>query len=146
MRLHLLHRLTAWLCLTAAVLMGVAPAQPLVLCLEPDGSVSLEASATGTTCDGCPIAPNCDQASGGTIVTGSEASCPCVDTPVPAIGDEDRLPAKSLDLHPDVLGTPALAAFEPAPTAALLRHRPPTVGPPRPSSSTQHIRTVVLHV
>ncbi len=136
-----LQAVTAWLCVVVIALVGVVPAQGLVLCLEPDGSMALEV--------GSPECGGCAETEGGQQGTGSvthEDGCPCVDIPLLSRGEENQLQAKSVELR---LPGPWTAIPQPAavlpvfPAESRITIEAP---PPRPPSLLAHIRTVVLLV
>jgi hypothetical protein len=136
-----LHKLAAWLVLVAYGLSGVSPAHALVLCLEPDGSVALEAAAPAgcTPCGG-------EQGSGRDVERAGADCCPCVDIPLPTQAEESQARPRTCDgaavaavAHPPVLRADVPTA-EPA---ALAR---PAHAAPRPAPGLALIRTVVLRV
>lgn len=76
-----LPRLATWLCLLAALFEGLTAGRALVLCVEPGGSASLEASLGGSDCDGCteapvPVAPDGSCAA---LEEPAQPRCACVD-------------------------------------------------------------------
>jgi hypothetical protein len=121
-----IQRIATWLCLVASVWMGLSPAQAFVLCLAPDGSVSLEVAVEGH-CAGCPSSclghevqlpsecsscshedadglPEPDQAA---LIAG--ADCSCVDIVLPST-DDDRVQARSGCPHAEAMVAVAPAA------------------------------------
>lgn len=115
------QRLATWLCLVLAVLGTGVAAQPFVLCIEPTGSVNIEAAFASEACSDCP-APASGELTGARDAQPAEA-CPCLDlaldtaahrTGSQRVGDE--LPAPVMDAAPDAyrdapLARPSLTAF-----------------------------------
>jgi hypothetical protein len=137
-----LHRLTTWLCLVATLLMGISPGQALVLCLEPNGGVTVELASDANRCGGCP-----DDASGsreGTVPAADHPDCPCIDIPLVLGGKQDQLELKQVDLPvspPAALPAATVLTLEPA--VVTCQSRSDT---PRPAQSLALIRSVVLLV
>jgi hypothetical protein len=136
-----LQAVTAWLCVVVIALVGVVPAQGLVLCLEPDGSMALEV--------GSPECGGCAETEGGHEGIDSaahEEGCPCVDIPIFSLGEENQLQAKNVELR---LGGSWMAAPQSSAVLPVLLVEPRGTNeatPPRPSSLLALIRTVVLLV
>lgn len=139
------HTLRAWLCLAAALLMGVAPAQGLMLCLEPDGSIELESTANGGQCDGCTSQPAGEHPAEHSFFQVHQGCCPCIDVLLPAAGAEPRL-AASAEQRVDnvVLGLPAVERALPIRVSEV--RVVPRSDAPRPAQLLALIRSVVLHV
>jgi hypothetical protein len=136
-----LRKLSAWLLLVAYALSGVSPAQRFVVCLEPDGSIALEAAAS----IGC--APSCgeDESSPESSEAASRC-CPCIDIPLPTRGEEPQSKARASEvpgLAAVVLPPPCLPSIAQAAPAGLERSAPVE---PRPSPGLALLRTVVLRV
>ena len=136
-----IHKLTTWLVLVAYMLSGVSPAQQLVVCLEPDGSVVLEA-AEGSGCTPC----------GGTEESSREVKrlaaecCPCVDIPLPTQGEGPQAKPKASDAQ-----SSWFAVLPPFCHAIVVWTEPGelplSVGDqPRPAQRLALIRTVILRV
>ena len=136
-----IHKLTTWLVLVAYMLSGVSPAQQLVLCLEPDGSVVLEAVEDG----GCTPCGGTEESSREVERLAGEC-CPCIDIPLPAQDEGPQAKPKASDaqglwvavLPPCFLAT--VAWIEPAELAFTAG------GQPRPAQRLELIRTVILRV
>jgi hypothetical protein len=136
-----LHKLATWFGLVAYLLSGISPAQQLVVCLEPDGSVVLEAAeASGCTpCDGTEDpSPQ---------VTGlRSACCACIDIPLPRQGEGPQAKPKASEdrgswaavVPPAGIGS--ITGIEPVEREPSVRARP------RPAPNLALIRTVVLRV
>lgn len=138
------RNLTAWLCLLAACLTGIAPARGLVLCLEEDGCISLEMRSVGTDCGGC--APHAEDEDAPVIVSvQDDHGCPCVDLRVSDLRGLEKTAPRSneirLGAYVDPLPTPT-ASFDATRLAGrhVLVHR----APPRAAAILPHIRSVVL--
>ena len=137
-----LRTLTAWFCVVVIALVGVTPAQGLVLCLEPDGSVALEVGSPDSGCGGCSSDGGQEQPS---ALPASEENCPCIDIQI-SLGEQTQVQTRTFEIS---LDGPWLA---PAPACAVVSaaHIKPTipqvVDPPRPAERLAHIRTVVLLV
>jgi hypothetical protein len=139
---HGIHKVAAWLVLLAYLFSGIAPAEQLVLCIEPDGTVALEMAAPG----GCtPCGPESlgDDSEG----AGLEC-CPCTDIPLPSQSEDPQLrPKASGDSSPAIS---FLAPSHPAPFA--IRESAPFAPLPAFESHARSaprlalIRTVVLRV
>lgn len=137
-----LRTLTAWFCLVVIALVGVTPAQGLVLCLEPDGTVGLEVGTPDSGCGGCTPAGGQEQPSAST----SEESCPCIDIPIFSLGEQTQVQPRTVEISLDGPWlAPAFACV--AVSAAQVESTiPQVVDPPRPAERLAHIRTVVLLV
>lgn len=137
---HRLHVLTAWLCLGMVALAGFVPAHGFVLCLEPDGSLGLEAGSAEGRCGGCEVA-----GLPGHAVTAGEG-CSCTDIPLAKLGEARQLEPRVLEVRLDVLLEPS-----PVPAAELAL---PAAGAPviaeasfaPPPSLLRFVRSVVLQV
>lgn len=136
-----LHKLTTWLVLVVYVLSGVSPAQQLVVCLEPDGSVVLEA-AEPSGCTPCGVP---EDSSGDVESLGVEC-CPCIDIPLPTQSEEPQAKLKASEGHgswaavvpPSFIAE--IARVEPTEPAVSARSQP------RPAPGLALIRTVILRV
>jgi hypothetical protein len=142
----LLQRLTAWLCLAAACLTGLTPAQGFVLCIRPDGRVSVDLAASAAHCQCCAVEPSGTPAEPGIARAPDDDCCPCADLPVaPAL--QDRC-SPSRTLAPQI--GPATAPPPPAVPSALDPAAPAPGAPrpevPRPPDSLALIRSVVLQL
>ncbi len=134
-----LHKLATWLVLTAYLLTGFAPGQQLVVCLEPDGTVALEAATDG----GCTPCGDPEQFSSETV---RAECCPCTDIPLPMQSDDPQVKLKRSQTHdPSATGIP-LACVPAVASAWHPRSISRESGPPRPAPSLALIRTVVLRV
>lgn len=78
MRARPIHRLGTWLCFAAALVMGLAPAQALVFCFGPEGTIALEVSLDSGPCGGCPEI-GAEERESGVVATGGSTGCPCID-------------------------------------------------------------------
>ncbi len=130
--------LATWLALVAFLLSGLAPAQALVVCVEADGSVSLEDAAG--RCAPCAPGETRSAAQAG------DEGCPCVDIPLPVASDEHPAgrtaldpPARAGAIAPHALVR--LASGLPDLARALAR-----VAPPRPPGDLALLRTVLLRL
>ena len=134
-----LHKLTTWLVLFAYMLSGISPAQQLVICLEPDGSVVLEA-AEESGCTPCGREETSDEA----IL--AAACCPCVDIPLPTQDEGLQARPKSSDLQGSWTAVPPPSW----PARVVTVERPETElfrdSQPRPAQRLELIRTVILRV
>jgi hypothetical protein len=137
-----LHRLTTWLCLVATLLMGISPGQALVLCLEPEGGVTVELASEANRCGGCA-----DDTTGSrepAVPAADPSDCPCIDIPLVLGGEQDQLELKQIDLPVSpTAALPAATVLALEPGAATCKSRPDT---PRPAQSLALIRSVVLLV
>ncbi len=136
-----IHKLTAWLVLVAYMLSGVSPAQQLVVCLEPDGSIVLEAAEDG----GCTPCGGTEESSREVERLAAEC-CPCVDIPLPTQDEGPQAKPKASDaqissfsvLPPCFLAT--VAWVEPAKLAFTAGDQP------RQAQRIELIRTVILRI
>lgn len=136
-----LRTLTAWFCVVVIALVGITPAQGLVLCLEPDGTVALEVGDSDSGCGGCTDSGP-EQPSG---LPASEENCPCIDIPIFSLGEETQVQPRTFEISLDgpwLAPAPACAVVSAAHVESTMR----LVGPPRPAERLAHIRTVVLLV
>lgn len=137
-----LRTLTAWFCVVLIALVGITPAQSLVLCLEPDGSVVLEVGSPESGCGGCSADGGQEQPS---VLPASEENCPCIDIPI-SLGEQTQVQPRTVEVSLDGPWlAPALecVAVSAAQVASTI---PQVVDPPRPAERLAHIRTVVLLV
>lgn len=136
-----IHEVWAWAILAVYALAGVAPAQDLVICFEPDGTVAVEAAAPG----GCK--PTCRSDEVRVDAERPEvACCSCTDIHLPTRVEDPQ--AK--------LGTASAPQLPPAPAAIpwvdALAIVSPTVpdrsgsDAPRQPPGLARIRTVVLRI
>jgi hypothetical protein len=72
--------LVSWLHLAIVLLAALSPAQAMVVCVEPGGSMQLETSAEGrcSSCDDDRTAPSSELR--------HETDCSCLDIPLPRSG------------------------------------------------------------
>lgn len=135
-----IHKLTTWLVLVAYMLSGVSPAQKLVVCLEPGGSVVLEAAEDG----GCtPCGP---EESSREVEQLAAECCPCVDIPLPTQGEGPQAKPKASDAQ-----ISSVAVLPPCFLAIVAWVEPAELaftagGQPRPAQRLELIRTVILRV
>lgn len=139
-----LHRFTAWLCLALALATGVTPAQGFVLCVEPDGCVSVELTATVDHCATCDEHAASGAGAMEVIPLAADTNCPCIDFALPGSTHEPAVQPKAADaegptccaLRPTCTALPFLM---PAPTRHARRGEVP-----RPPDSLRLLRSVVL--
>lgn len=135
-----IHKLTTWLVLVAYMLSGVSPAQQLVVCLEPDGSVVLEAAEDGAC---TPCGP---EESSQEVEQLAAECCPCVDIPLPMQGEEAQAKPKASDAQISSVAVlpPCFLAIVAWVEQAKLAF---TAGDqPRQAQRLELIRTVILRV
>jgi len=101
MRAPLLRRLTAWLCLVLGLVSGFSPAQALVLCVEPEGGVSLELAFDGSGCDGCPASDERGARPDASQLSNAPADCACIDIPLATVVEQRRQQADAGHAVPD---------------------------------------------
>jgi hypothetical protein len=135
------QRLTAFFCLAVVLVTGLTPSNGFVICLEPDGCVSIEVETSASECGGCEGHEATDAES--TAVSGD--ACPCLDLPIPGSSEDRRLERKSLGFRLAAFEAPASAIAEILQSAPSL-HRSPRSDAPRPPETLALIRTVVLLV
>lgn len=162
MRAAAIQRFTAWLCLAAALWMGLAPAQTFVLCLEPDGSMDLELAVDGR-CTGCgvscravmPKSATCQDGgttcveegcapptSHGQAAAAVDDGCPCIDLVLPTTGDDRIQPKPSQpDADHPVACAPAIDMAQGWPPAGARSCVTPAERPP---PALALLRSVVL--
>lgn len=141
------QRITAWLCLALVFLTGLTPAQGLVLCLEPDGCISVEIATVANTCNGCDGHEEGTRPSAPSAEVATEAGCPCVDLTLSGSVQEQRIQPKSIKLQIGswiALPPPLLPTVLTASGSLVV----PTLAAqiPRPADSLALIRSVVLLV
>ena len=134
-----IHKLATWLVLVAYLLTGLAPAQQLVVCLEPDGRIGLEAATPeGCTPCGDPEATSSPEVEGFRV-----DCCACTDIALPCQSDEPQ--TRSKDSHGSVAAVAPVYCI-----TAIARigpgELPGFVPEPRPGPNLASIRTVVLRV
>jgi hypothetical protein len=123
-------------------LVGITPAQGLVLCLEPDGTVALEVGAPDSGCGGCTPDGGQEQPSEPT----SEENCPCIDIPIFSLGEQTQVQPRTVEISLDGPWLAPALAFVAVSAAQVESTVPQVVDPPRPAERLAHIRTVVLLV
>lgn len=138
--------LATWLALALTLVVGLVPARGFVLCIEPDGCVSVEMKADGNACGGCDDHhedPSAPRAGGGSE---DDAPCACLDLDVPG-NEACRRAAPPLGTFGVELPAPpepvVLASFL-APLEPALRGPPRSV--PRVAQTLLHVRSIVLLV
>ena len=136
-----IHDLAAWLTLVAFLLTGVAPAQQLVVCVEPDGTVAIEAVGQNA----CAPCGDADGSSDGAGSIGAECER-CIDIPLPTRTGDPQAKPKALGIG----GSSGIAALPIGSIAARILEplRPPRVvrgGPPL-TNRLASIQIVVLRV
>jgi hypothetical protein len=123
--------------------MGVSPAQGLVVCLESDGCIALEATIQSGECGGCTEHASALESDAPALLQ-PQPACACVDIPVFDLRGGDQSQPRST-AHFVQLATPPLL---PAPLPLVAWTDTQSVSPrfdsPRPPPSLPHIRTVVL--
>ena len=135
------RKLATWLCVAAALLVGVAPSQDLVLCLGPEGTVTIELSAeSGGECDCCEAPASHD----GHEHAARPARPPCcIDIPIGSTTEDKQARTEESppqDQLPD--GAPCVASPEALPPPSARLGEPP----PRPPGLLRLIRSVVLQI
>lgn len=142
----ILQRITAWLCLATAILTGLAPAQGLVLCLEPDGCVMLEVAACPSACGGCSDRREDGLLSAAGARAEEQGCCACVDVELPALSQDRRIQPRA----PEPAWEACLALAPPdsprSPVAVDAVVPAPRREPPRPPERLAAIRSVVLRL
>lgn len=144
--LSLCHRLIAWLCLALVVLTGLAPVQGFVVCIEADGCVSIEVEAADGNCRGCERSGEVDSTVQAAATQSDEASCPCIDVPVPGSPDQQLTQSRSIELHDGswIVPPPEIRVRHAVARDKSGRGPPPCI--PRIADFCKYIRTVVLLV
>lgn len=134
-----LRKLATWLVVMAHVLSGVAPSQQLVVCVEPDGRLALEAVAADCGPCGGPGESSRDAEE-------LQSGCPCVDIPLPTQGDEPQLKPKATGF--DGSPVPAVPALllPIVPVVADAERAALSTDPPGAAACLALIRTVVLRL
>lgn len=134
-----LQAVTVWLCVVVIALVGVVPAQGLVLCLEPDGSMALELGSL--ECGGCS-----ETGQEGIDSATHEEGCSCVDIPIFSLGEKIQPQAKRVELRLDGPWMAAPRVFAVSPALLDDPRGEIQVAPPRPPPLLALMRTVVLLV
>src|SRR6202008_416346 len=101
-------RLTAFVCFAVVFVTGLTPSNGFVICLEPDGCVSIEVETSARECGGCEGHEEAGTES--QVLPGN--ACPCLDLPIPGSSEDRRLERKSIDLRLATLAAPASAIAE----------------------------------
>ena len=136
-----LQTVATWLCIVVIALVGVVPAQGLVLCLEPDGSMALELGSS--ECGGCAETEGGQQGRGSAT---HEDGCPCVDIPIFALNEAKQFQSTTVELRLDGPWTAAPTFSAMLPVLVAEPSESIVAAPPRPSTLLALIRTVVLLV
>jgi hypothetical protein len=121
--------------------MATAPAQAIVVCLEPDGTIAFEAFGDSDACS-----PGASEDGPATEVEDLGGDCcACIDIPLPTQGEEPRLKPAGFDLAAQAIAPPASAGPVFASLTELLLGRP--LHPrPGPSRSLASVRSLVLRI
>lgn len=140
------QQFTAWLCLAVAVFMGLSPTVELVVCLDPDGTFGVEAATEAGRCRSCESGETGDSTDQRLPKVESHTECPCVDLPLLAASDAERVAPKSvrLELHA-ITALPLCVECVPAMADAGDRSGL-SAGEPRAPPTLALIRSVVLLV
>ena len=125
-------------------LTGAVPAQGLMLCLEPDGTLALELGFAESDCSGCPVPGSGDRPDDGSAT--GEPVCPCVDIPLVSAGEQQQLKRKASELPLDVAEVPVQAPFARLLAPFLAPRELSRTLAPRPPPDLALLRTVVLLV
>lgn len=141
------QRMTAWLCLLLAVLTAIAPAQGFVLCVEPDGCVTIEVANAEDSCGACCAVPSeGPRQPAANVLAADDACCPCLDLLVPGTTEDLAVQPRQFEI-PLVSWTSSTGASAAQFTPAIgLAARAPRIEPPRPPDSLALISSVVLLV
>lgn len=145
MRVTKRQRITVWLCLVYAFFIGVAPAQGVVLCLEPDGSIAFESATKNSECDGCPTFPK-EPPSASNTLKSSDECCPCIDLLISKPDHEKLTLAKRIELRFDVLYMPVPVFTSLFSAWVLNRSESLSANLPRSSHLLPLIRSIILQV
>ena len=143
--ISILQRLTAIVCLAVVLVTGLTPANGFVICLEPDGCVSIEVETSARECGGCEGHEEAALTIGTDARATSNEACPCFDLPIPGSSEDRRLERRPIELRLATLAAPEITLDEALPSGPKL-HRSPRAEPPRPTETLALIRTVVLLV
>lgn len=144
--MYRVERITGWLCLILTLLTGAVPARSFVVCIEPDGRVSLEAADAAGKCGACEPHGFVASRSPVSAVPALDAACPCVDVTVAVSVQDPRAQPKRFaptEAWPATL-LPSTRFVRPMEPIAL-SVRPDRLGEPVPDRWTL-IRSVVLLV
>lgn len=136
-----IHTLTTWLVLVAYMLSGISPAQQLVVCLEPDGGIVLEAALDS----GCTPCGETEDSAPDSELLAAEC-CPCVDIPLPSQGEGPQAKPRASDAQ-----SPWAAVLPPSCPSTVAWVEPVELplgagDQPRPAQRLALIRTVILRV
>lgn len=141
------QRITIWLCLVYAVIIGIAPAQRLVLCLEPDGSIAVESATQEAKCRGCE-SPSTDVPSTPNSLSSNHEDCPCIDLLIASPDKENTLAVKKVESRVEFPPSPLPVPMTFGAGLVSLRNSNEQfrVDSPRSSPLRPLIRSVVLRV
>lgn len=140
------QRLAAWLGLAVAVLMGLAPAVGLVLCVDPAGTFGVESATEAGRCRACVVAEVDGSTDREPAQVELHSECPCIDLPLLAARDGQKVAPQSVRLELHAI-TALPVRFDGAP--ACVRGADRSILPaaqPRAPPQLASIRTVVLLV
>lgn len=146
MSFPLLQRISAWLCLALTLITGAVPAQGFVLCLEPDGCVSVERSTASEQCNECEAHAGEVTPATTSAEPGDREDCTCVDLPFSSLSQDLRIRPKPVEFQVGAwIGVPPIVLSRPFVTMPVATRAPPAEVP-RPSAALVLIRSVVLLV
>jgi hypothetical protein len=134
-----IRRLSLWSALLAYLLTGVVSARGLVLCLEPDGHVSVEGALQAPACASCCTSESLPDE------PERVDACPCIDIP---IGSPDAAPQKKRSAELERASPAAWLAFRPVVRESSARVRVGHAARSRAHASSvlEELATVVLLV
>jgi len=144
------RRFVAWSCLAFSLLSALTPAQGVVLCVEPEGAVTIEGAFDAACCAEGSTSP--EIGAGAVTRNGavdqaerSRPGCPCIDVPLVSVAEQRRNEPRSGVPGPDHVGVqaPAFAELDLADLAA--RRRQPCASVPHASPLALE-RSVILRV
>ncbi len=140
-----LQKIAGWMALAVYVLVGIMPCSGLVLCVESDGCVNLEATAVGPS-HPCPAQCSPAVGSGGGASREILSSCLCTDIPLLAAPTQVDVKLSPVSLPKlCVAGPPIRQALVPLIACEPLKARGQVLAPTRAFALVQQ-RTIVLRV
>ncbi len=120
-------RFATWAFVACSLFGALSPAQGLVLCVEAEGSVSIESAFGESCCTERPELPQPGEAGDEARAQPDSSRCLCIDVPLASVSDQRRAPhgsvlVFSMDALADAAGSAVVRLDDPADRCRRVRH------------------------